>query len=189
MVDAMEGQAKLRVKVGISEFEAEGPAEMVKQQYDDFLAAVAKVSAAISPATPLPSTPAQAVINAGTGTITGSATLNAVSADRDQFRRVFAENDAVISLRAFPNTETRDADAVLLLIYGYQELRQNDYPVTGVRLMQAAKQSGLQIKRIDRTIEAHDRLVLKAGMKRGRKYSLNNQGVTRAQELISEMLG
>ena len=91
---------------------------------------------------------------------------------------------------ALPKTEDPDADALLLLVYGYQELRPNDYPVSGVRLMQSAKQSGLhQVDRIDRTIDAHTQFVNSAGSRRGKKYSLNNQGSLKAKELIKNVLG
>jgi hypothetical protein len=185
----MDESYKLRVKVGVSEFEAEGPADVVKQQFSDFLAAVAAISA--TPAGAVLSGSAPILTISGTGTAAGTSIVNGVSApDRNELRRIFSENDAVISLTALPQTETPDADAVLLLIYGYHELKKDDYPVTGVRLMQAAKQSGLhQVDRIDRTIATHDSLVLKAGLKRGRKYQLNNQGIAKAQELIKRMLG
>ncbi|KQW68672.1 hypothetical protein ASC67_08360 [Methylibium sp. Root1272] len=98
-------------------------------------------------------------------------------------RRVFAEKNAIVSLLALPKTAS---EALLLLLYGYQELKASEYPVTGVRLMQAAKQSGLhQLDRVDRAMTPNAAYVLTAGSHRGRRYQLNNQGIAKAQEIMN----
>src|SRR5438874_459406 len=103
-MDAMDESYKLRVKVGVSEFEAEGPADIVKQQFSDFLAAVASVSA--MPAAAVLSGSAPLLTISGTGTAAGTSIASGVSApDRNELRRIFSENDAVISLTALPQTE------------------------------------------------------------------------------------
>src|SRR3990172_12985754 len=140
--------AKLRIKVGLSEFEAEGPADLVQKQYQEFLAALTQADIARTsspaPALPLLNTPGQ------------PAEPPPSHSDSADLKRVFSDQGPLVSLLALPKTEDPDADALLLLVYGYQELRPNDYPVSGVRLMQSAKQSGLhQVDRIDRTIDAH----------------------------------
>jgi hypothetical protein len=180
--------AKIRVKVGTNELELEGPPDVINQQYKDFLAAIAgstapassPPSAAVTPlALPAPEQP-----------VTPPAAENSSLPPRETIRRVFAEKDAVISLLALPQGDNASADALLLLLYGYQLLRASDYPVTGVRLMQAAKQSGLhQVDRIDRVMAPYEGIfVLAAGARRGKKYQLNNPGMQKAQAIIKEIL-
>lgn len=173
-----EKHTKLRVKVGDAEFEGEGPAELIGQQYKDFLSALAPLREAKPPS------------SAGAGvTLPPKDAASDPLGEEVKLKRVFAENDAVISLLALPKGDTPDADAILLLVYGYSVLRKNDYPVTGVRLMQCAKQSGLhQVDRIDRIIATHAQYVNSAGLKRGKKYSLNNQGLIKAYEILNNVL-
>lgn len=185
----MDGNAKLRVKVGDAEFDAEGPPDLIKEQYQAFLEAVRA-----SPA-PTPAQPAALMQPAPQPGTAGTASNGVSTPPADQMlsamlKRVFRDAGPVISLLALPKSKNAEADALLLLLYGYQELRKGEYPVTGVRLMQAAKQSGLhQIKRADRTISMNEPYIMAAGAHRGRKYSLNNQGVTRAEEIIREIIG
>jgi hypothetical protein len=186
--------AKLRVKLGTAEFDGEGLADWIKEQYAEFLTAAVKTQApatkaAEQSATPPPSAAADIPIEPAAPPLPPVNNGTPPPVQREDLRRVFAEHDAVVSLLAIPRSENADADALLLLVYGYHELRQNDYPVSGVRLMQSAKQSGLtQVDRIDRIISLHARFVNSAGAKRGKRYSLNNQGIIRATQLIREIL-
>ena len=50
-----------------------------------------------------------------------------------------------------PNTEKAEADALLLLLYGYTRIK-NQHDVTALRLAQAAKQTGIQADRLDRLV-------------------------------------
>jgi hypothetical protein len=191
MVNAMDllGNTKLRVKVHDSEFEAEGPTATVNKQYEAFLEALDKVDSAKAESRELGDSK---VTRDGLPPAIPTGQKNPVHEQIDSalFRRIFAENGSVISLKALPKTDTAEADAILLLIYGYQVLRQSEYPVTGVRLMQAAKQSGLhQVDRIDRKIAAHEQYILTAGTRRGKKYQLNNQGVSHAEDIVRSLLG
>ena len=80
-----------------------------------------------------------------------------------------------------------ESDALLLLLYGYAQLRNQDQ-VLGTQLLRAAKQSGLNLERVDRALSKHESLLLKGGARKGTKYSLNNQGRTRAVEIMKAML-
>lgn len=189
-----EQNSKIRVKVGDNELELEGPPELINQQYKDFLNAVARAN--VGPKEPAE----QKVERHGAGGGTGaakSAAGNQVDPPSPpppldvNLKRVFAEKGAVISLLALPKTDKGAVmipDALLLLAYGYYKYRTDDYPVSGVRLMQAAKQSGIPIERVDRSIDAHARYILSAGFKRGKKYSLNNQGIAKAEEILKALL-
>ncbi len=179
-VNAMDQNiSKIKVKLGENELELEGPVALINEQYKAFLDAI-KASASQRAEVVIPSS--------GESTAIPQQPPETVPI-RETLKRIYAERDAVISLLALPKTETSEADALLLLLYGYEVLRPSDYPVTGVRLMQAAKQSGLHaVDRIDRTIMTHSKYILAAGTRRGRKYQLNNQGISKAQEIIQAIL-
>jgi hypothetical protein len=103
-------------------------------------------------------------------------------------QRVFAVDEGgSVSLRILPRTERRDADALILLLYGFKTLGNSPDVNSGV-LMQAVRQSGLQLTRIDQTISFYQNLITEGGLRRGKRYGLNNQGVNHAQQLIQGML-
>ena len=181
--------AKIRLKVGPHEFEAEGPPEAIQEQYQAFLKVIGGyLTLAVAPPPEPPEKPPLKGSEVGKVPDPENG-VTSQPVDRDTLRRVFTDKGPLLSLLALPKTETSEADALLLLLYGYHEMRQSEYPVTGVRMMQAAKQSGLHsVDRIDRTIDAHEKYVNVAGSRRGRKYSLNNQGLLKAQEIMKVVL-
>ena len=189
---ADETLSKMKLKLGEHEFEFEGDAETGREAYKAFLEAVRGAPSPSAPAPnpsadsappPPPLPPPPTGSNGGAGQPSGDVLENAT------LKRIFAERDAVISLLALPRTPNAEADGLLVLLYGYQQLKSSDYPVTGVRLMQAAKQSGIQVERIDRVISANEAYVLSAGQRRGKRYQLNNQGIVKAKEIISAIFG
>ena len=110
---------------------------------------------------------------------------------RDQYAlRVFGidERRDLVTLRVHPTGDTRDADAVLLLLYGYRVLREtDDVPVT--KLTKSISMSGLRGDRIDRLAGEHVRtnLIVKHGSGKGGKYVLTNTGRARAETLTEEL--
>jgi hypothetical protein len=101
--------------------------------------------------------------------------------------RAYMRTDDCVSLHVIPKTETFNADSLLLLLYGFQTLNKRD-TVSAGELLSAAKQSGLRIDRIDHWLRGqHGQYVIKGGNRRGSRYSLNNPGRTRAQELLEEL--
>jgi hypothetical protein len=178
--------SKIKLKLGDFEFEYEGDADEGKNALAAFLGAASAARAnASSPAPP----PAPNAVADVVKQPDGNGSPPPPQSDGMPLKRVFAEKDAVISLLALPKTANTDGDALLLLLYGYQELKSSEYPVTGVRLMQAAKQSGLQLGRIDRTMLSNEQFVLSAGAKRGKRYHLNNLGIAKAKEIINAIFG
>lgn len=185
--------SKIKLRLGDFEFEYEGDAVEGKAALAAFLgaASTAKASAPLPPPPPAP-TPAVDLVKPldGNGVLPPPPPPPAPSADGTSLKRVFAEKDAVISLLALPKSDNAEGDALLLLLYGYQELKSSEYPVTGVRLMQAVKQSGLhQVDRIDRAMATNGQFVLSAGARRGKRYQLNNQGIAKAKEIINAIFG
>jgi hypothetical protein len=167
---------KLNVEIGTSKFHAEGPEETVKEQFQQFLA-VCKQTPVESPKSPAPPKPP---INGNHADIPPTDILNAVYS---------TDNNGVVSLRVLPNTENRNADALLLLIYGFLVVGHLEAVPAG-QLVDGVRQSGLPVDRVGRTIEQTLRdYVRSGGVRRGKRYSLNNQGRAKANELLAEMGG
>jgi hypothetical protein len=169
---------KLRIKIGDAEFEAEGSQESIKLQYDAFLAALAATpKSAAKPPFPWE----------GQG---GGAPDPAANQDQDQLigkaYNVDGDKD-LVSLKYLPKGENREADALLLLLYGYSKLKGAE-AVLGTQLLKAARQSGLTLDRVDRHIAKHDAFLMKGGARKGMKYSLNNQGFVKAAELLKLLM-
>lgn len=163
---------KLHVKIGQHEFEAEGQEQVVNEQYEKFLAAVS--TSPIQPPSIHTENKVQKV-----------ETRDGIAPEL--LERAFSvDNEGIVSLRVRPNTATRNADALVLILYGFRVLRQSsEVPVLAV--MEAARQSGIQIERADRAIAPHNELVIRGGTRRGGRYGLNNAGVVHAENLLREM--
>jgi hypothetical protein len=100
-------------------------------------------------------------------------------------QRAFRIEGEQVSLRVLPPTNgSRDADALVLLLYGYLRIN-NQQDVSADALMAAARQSGIQRDRIDRTVPSE--FVNRGGARKGVRYSLNNRGIIKAEELLESM--
>ncbi|HKQ59497.1 MAG TPA: hypothetical protein VJY35_16655 [Candidatus Eisenbacteria bacterium] len=167
---------KLRVRVGVHEFEAEGTEEAVAAQF-----AVWKELINGSSAKPLqPSPPA------------ARGTEPRAREGYIHIPGVFMTDDKrkLVTLEVHPPGESREADALLLLLYGYSTVYSLDLvPVT--KLLEAMAVSGLRVDRVDRALAPHTRAgyVLKAGRGKGGKYRLSNTGHARAEEMAKELSG
>lgn len=161
--------ARLKIKHGDAEFEAEGDPAEIQAQYAAFLDLLKLAPAQQTPKsnTPMPAD--------GQG---------AGGEDRELLNRIFVTGkDGAVTLRVLPPGERRDADALLLLLYGAHRLggMQN---VFGAYLGKVARMSGVQIDRIDRVIDAHSQYFVRGGFKRGATYTLNNQGYLEAERIM-----
>jgi len=93
----------------------------------------------------------------------------------------------LLSLCQPPEGKYPEADAVLLLLLGHKRLRnEEDVPVTV--LTEALKQSGCQVKRLDRilTVYMKDHSVIRSGRGKGGKYRLTNLGLKKAEIMLAE---
>ncbi len=167
---------KLHIKLGDAEFTAEGSEDAVREQFESFKALITGRSSA----------------GGSSRKLDDSGTLDPPGpVPREKLLRLFSvtEDKAAVSLRILPRTENRenrDADALLLLLYGFRALAEITEVLSG-RLMNAATVSGLQLERIDRVILTHRQYITEGGARRGKTYGLNNQGINRAVELIGEL--
>lgn len=163
---------RIHIKLGDYEFEAEGPTDVVNKQFEAFQDMVKHLgSVPKSPDAPK----------------TDQDNESEQLIDNKAYSRIFHESGDLLSLTATPETDNSNADALLLLIYGYYRLK-NESKITGVTLMKAAKQSGVSINRVDRYMDIKKEFILTGGAKRGKRYSLNNKGVQYVEEMIREML-
>lgn len=176
---------RIKIKIGDAEFEAEGQTEIVQAQFDSFMKVVAG-RATTAPAAQAPVSDPSAT-SAAANTATTAATA-ASEPSPDVLSRVFRDTDA-LSLAALPHSgENPSADAMLALLYGYLRLR-NENAVTGTSLMKSAKISGIPIDRVDRLMDVHQPdFVLVAGVKKARRYQLNNRGIARAAQIINAII-
>jgi hypothetical protein len=164
---------RLKVRLGPHEFEAEGPEASVKEQFATFLT----------------------IANAATPKNGSSSLRNGVNGSGEpddeggagSWDRAYKRKGDQISLHVLPETKTQNADAIILILYGHQMLLEQE-SVTSLVLMEAAKQSGLRIDRIDRNLPAsHKQYVISGGSGKGTRYSLNNRGSAYAQEMLDKM--
>jgi hypothetical protein len=165
-----------------AELEVEGPEKTVREFYETFLKGYRE------PASPPPAKAKQEGKDAGLASNTlGGDSPGTVPAD--VLNRLFVlSKDGRVTLRALPTTDTREADSLIALIYGYMALK-DEHSVSGLELKQAAHQSGVQIDRVDRVLSPYETWVTAAGRKRGRKYGLNNQGVRKAEGVLTQIMG
>lgn len=170
---------RIRVKIGQNEFEAEGPEDLVKEQFAMFLD-MAKASS-------VPPAKEEQTITAGSGNGNGGNPAAAQSIPQEMLDRVFIVDQDQVSLRLLPRSGDREANALVVLLYGFRKLCNQTDVLVG-RLLKAAKTSGISIDRVDYAIAPNAELVTKGGARVGSRYGLNNRGVVKAEEIISEML-
>ena len=150
---------KLRMKIGDHEFEAEGPREVVSAQLETWKQ-LARLNADVVPETGLGTPP----------------------------QHVFAvhEKEQLVSLRVNLYGQRRNADAALLLLYGYSTRFANgNAEVSARRLKAALAASGHRPKRVDRAVAPYIEagLVDKVGSHKSAAYVLTASGHVHAAAL------
>ena len=176
----MEDSYRLKVKIGQHEFDAEGPADIVREQFQAFKDMVSTVPIASDapaqpereapPNTPPPVNPAQ------------DATVNAGSLDN-----IVRKDGRVVSLTVKPKAIE---EAVLVILFAQKLCRQNDW-ATGAEIIDGLTTTGgYSVGRIDRMMEklADAGDVIVTGEHRGKRYRLTNSGFFKAQKIASDLL-
>lgn len=165
---------KIQVRLGDAEFSAEGSEDAVKEQYGQFLELV-RGRVAAPPRQP-------------TSTALAAAAAQPPASVDALTDRVFDRDKAgKVSLKALPTGASRDADALVLLLYGYRKLL-DVHAIVGSQLLRAARQSGLQIDRVDIPLAVRAEFITTAGARRGKRYGLNNRGVAYAEDLLARVV-
>lgn len=159
-------------------FTAEGTEEYVEKLLDRF--------ASMMTAAPAP--PAAPVTTQTAGT-KPSDTGQSFDNDNLPLDRLFSQEDYYgVALKAKPKTDNADADGILGILYGFAVLK-NETTVTALRLQRAAEKSGLDTPRLARVVAKHTNFITDTGKGKGKRYGLNNPGMTKAQEVLRGILG
>lgn len=170
---------RIKVKLGDAEFDAEGNPEDVKAQYEAFLDLVSSMPKAQT-AQP-PTAPAH-----NKTFVPGQPNNDPQGIPQDVLERTFRKGDN-LSLAALPSGDDAAKDAMLALLYGYLKL-ESATTVTGTSLMKSAKISGVDLGkagRVDRVMAGlMPDYVLAAGVKKAKRYQLNNRGIAKAEAVI-----
>jgi hypothetical protein len=188
---------KVQVKLGQAEFSAEGPEDTVKEQFASFLQA-ASAHAISQPHVLPPSSNGTNGHSNGNGHANGHAeqVVQPASsllpgtwmqwAEANRANMLFDDRQGVISVRPLLKGETREADTLLLILFGFLALKEQ-YDVKASVLLVAARQSGLtSVKRIDSILDKYPEMVKRGGIKRGSWYRLTNPGVAHAERLARD---
>ena len=207
---------KMRIRIGEAEFEADGPTQLIQEQFTRFMDVVERLGAQAIVTPPAPAQPfitgmsPTAVSSAGPMAMPGSGSavwsppsavveggasgftpqppsLAPAPVGEETMGRVFRRDGDIVTLLALPRTSDVGADTLVVLLYGFLKILGRN-AVTGVTLAKAARQSGVDMPRIDNVIAKRKEYVLAAGSRRGRIYSLNNRGVAHAETTVRQIL-
>jgi hypothetical protein len=180
-MNKLQGTFKLKVKIGGQEFEAEGLPDLVTRQFEAFCLMIQEAGLVtgerplhLEGRRPLDPTPQEPIPQASHRDV-----------DLVKLFRVSPQTQ-LLSLRQPPGSKYPEADAVLLLLLGHKQLRnEEDVPVTV--LTEALKQSGCHVKRLDRilTVYTKDHSVVRSGRGKGGKYRLTNLGLKKAELMVA----
>jgi hypothetical protein len=176
----MDSTYRLKIKIGPHEFEAEGPAETVKEQFQAF-----KELISAQPAPP----PVPENLNALAEILKSPVPTNPTNnmpANAGELSKILRVEGRTISLTARP---TDLDDAALLILFGQKELRQND-AVSGFEMMEGLKSTGgYAVNRVDRLLEglAREGTVIVIGEHRAKRYRLTNTGYARAVQVAKDL--
>lgn len=175
----MDDTYRQKLKIGVHEFEAEGPVAVVQEQVKRFMDLIASLpKEAVNPPPPsltdLENSP--------------SPKPRPPMPEADSsLDRIMRSEDRIISLTVRPRSVE---DAVLLVLYGQKILRAND-SVTGAEVMSGITATGgFAVSRVDRLLEkmARDGDVIVVGEHRSKTYRLTNTGLAKARQLAAELL-
>lgn len=173
---------KIHMTVNGNEFNGEGEDSLVRDLFNDWKQLLMDTKPATgrptSPTPPNPSRFSRIVEEVKTKDGTIGATWDIFEVD---------EKKKLIALRVNPTGETRDADAILLLLYGFKQSWQAD-EVKVTTLKRCLAVSGLRPDRIDRTMASYiPQFVFKTGRGPGGKYRLTTPGFERADGLARSL--
>lgn len=172
---------KIRLKKGKNEFEAEGDEATVKILRDEWykrLSDEAEANLAI-----------QVKLDTKKIVPDKEPTEKSDNPEVKNLEKLFSLEEDKISLKLKLQGDDRDSDAALLTLYGYKILLAKDR-VFSIPLMQSLNKSGYIPQRLDSIMKplSQKKLILLAGTKRGRNYTITNPGQTEAKKLAKELL-
>ena len=165
--------AKLKIKIGDHEFEAEGPTELVQAQFATFRDLVLNISVSkqVQPATIVSEVARPAAL---------------VDNGAPVFDKIMRQDGRIVSLTA---RGASIEDEIMLVLLGQKILRNNE-SVTGAEITSGLKVTGGAIGRIDFKLDklSNEGNVITIGTHRARRYRLTNQGAAKAQEIAKAVI-
>lgn len=184
---------KLRLKIGVNEFEAEGSEEYIQSERQIFLESITveeRKDGEADQEEELGQTP-PASGNGGQGA-SGESGAPAPSlplplTDMAKLATQDKRDKDLITLTALPqDAETQKQDALLLLLLAHKVIRGEDN-VKSTDALNGMKQSGIPVD-LSAVADKMPTLVLKTGVRKGTKYRLSTPGVQRAVEVAKTLL-
>jgi hypothetical protein len=185
---------RVKMKFGDAEFEADVPEDRIQPMYDRFIFTLEQrswtphrtLNAGRRPFADASAYIASRFVSSPAGdTEAKLSVVPSEPADIRQLRRLFdLRQDGVVTLRALPPGAGRRAEALLLILYGYRWLK-NEEGVLATQLHRAAEQSGISIRCAAYELASYGRFVNRIGQRKGSAYSLNDEGLVMAQEISS----
>lgn len=176
----MDATHRLKIKIGNNEFEAEGTPEVVQQQFDAFKELFSHAASVPSQKSPQPTE------RSADEKITPESPSD-VSANVKSLSKIMRVQGRIVSLTVRPKSVF---DAILVVLHGQKELRQND-SVTGAEIRGGITATGgFGASRVDRLLEAlaEDSEVIVIGVHRAKRYRLTNTGHVRALQIASDLI-
>jgi hypothetical protein len=159
---------RLKMKIGDAEFEAEVAEDEVQPMYDQFLSMLGHEGRTPKPA--------------------GSVAYPCMTFDQGGLTRIFdLHKDGAVLLKVLPEGHDKEADAILLLLYGYYVLK-NEECVLATHLFRAAERSGISVRRPVNLCVRNSRFVIRKGQRKGSNYALNRQGLAMAKKITARIL-
>jgi hypothetical protein len=191
---------RVKLKFGDAEFEADVPEDRVQPMYDRFLSTLerrnrtpprppngdgkAPITSPIHPR--LDRAPSLACARDDTA---APFLASPEFFDHGLLRRVFdLREDGVVILKLLPKGAEKGAESLLLILYGYRRLKNED-GVLATQLHRAAEHSGVSIRWPAYELAPYDRFVNRVGRRKGSAYSLNDEGLAKAQAITTRILG
>ena len=172
----MEENYRLKIKIGDHEFEAEGPVETVREQFEAFKELVK------TPAAQTQNPPQNPEMSVTLPTLSQDMAF-----DDSALGKIMRKEGRIVSLTIRPRTIE---EALFLIILGQRYLRGMEI-TTGSEVMGGITATGgIAVSRIDRLLEkmGRDGDLIVMGERRGKRYRFTNAGLSKAQKIATEML-
>jgi hypothetical protein len=179
----MDDTYRLKIKIGPNEFEAEGPAQAVQEQFQLF-----KEMVSSAPTTPTAYPQAAPVGPAIQPPPQEHPPAEEENADNSLHKIMQFDNaERVVSLTVRPKSVE---DAILLILLGQKWMLENETVTGGMVMEGLTATGGLPVTRIDRILEklGRDGDVIVIGARRSKRYRLTNSGVNKAKEIANTLI-
>lgn len=179
----MDDTHRLKIRIGPHEFEAEGPADVVREQFQLFKEMVAAVSVAVPPTQQAQSE----VSNVAPPSIPPADTGQTAPVNAEALAKIVKQDGRVISIVVKPKGVE---DGIIMILLAQKIFRQIDW-ATGSEIMDGLTHTGgYSVGRVDRLMEKLSEAgdVIVTGEHRRKRYRLTNAGVSRAQKIASDLL-